>query len=100
MEAIKTFYTYLQANPTILDKLLILKVLPTDITAALALITETEASRAAYLIEVGESQNATKTIDAAFGNIDLWMRDFYAVAKIALEDHPQLLESIALFVRS
>lgn len=100
METIKTFYNTLQANTTLLDRLLILKVTAADVTAALTLFTETEASRAAYLIEVGESQNATKTKDTAFAAIDIWMRDFYAVAKIALEDSPQLLEAVSLFVRS
>jgi len=100
METIKTFYNGLQADSTLLGQLAILKVTPEDVTATLALITETEAARAAYLIEVGESQDATKNKDAAFAQIDLWMRDFYAVAKIALEDHPQLLEAVSLFIRS
>jgi len=100
METIKTFYNGLQADSALLNRLLIFKVTPEDVAAALVLITETEAARSAYLIEVGESQDATKIKDAAFANIDLWMRDFYAVAKIALEDHPQLLEAVSLFVRS
>ena len=50
--------------------------------------------------EKGESQDATKLKDTAFGELDDWMRDFYAVAKIALEDNPQLLESLGKFVRS
>lgn len=100
MEAIKTFYNTLQVNSALLDRLLILKITPADVTAALALISETEAARASYLREVGESQDATKNKDAAFITIEHWMRDFYAVAKIALEDHPQLLEAVSLFVRS
>lgn len=99
-EAIKTFYNGLQADSTLLDRLLIFKISPADVIAGLALIAETEAARSAYLIEVGESQNATKTKNSAFEAIDIWMRDFYAVAKIALEDSPQLLEAVSLFVRS
>jgi hypothetical protein len=33
----------------------------------------------------------------AFANLDDWMREIYAVAEIALEDHPQLLESLGNF---
>lgn len=50
--------------------------------------------------EKGESQDATKLKDTAFGELDDWMREFYAVAKIALEDNPQLLESLEKFVRN
>jgi len=52
------------------------------------------------LREVGESQDATKIKDAAFVKMDDWMSEFYAVAKIALEDNPQLLESLGKLVRS
>ncbi len=59
-----------------------------------------EVTHEEYLREVGESQDATKQKDAAFAEIDDWMRDFYAVARIALEDHPQLLETLGILVRS
>lgn len=100
LESIKSFYNGLQSDTALLDRLLIFKITPADITNALSLISEVESARAAYLIEVGESQDATQVKDKAFSDIENWMRDFYLVAKIALEDHPQLLESISLFVRS
>ncbi len=100
METMKTFYNVLNSNSAMLDKLLIFKVLPADVTTALTMLAETEATRSAYLIETGESQDATKAKDKSFEIIDSWMREFVAVAKIALEDNPQLLESLALFVRS
>lgn len=52
------------------------------------------------LREKGESQDATKLKDTAFIELDDWMSEFYVVAKIALEDNPQLLESLGKFVRS
>ena len=64
------------------------------------LIATLEAARSKYLREKGESQDATKLKDKAFGEIDEWMSEFYAVAKIALEENPQLLESLGKFVRS
>ncbi|MDA3893901.1 MAG: hypothetical protein PF517_19755 [Salinivirgaceae bacterium] len=48
-----------------------------------------ENLRTEYLKEIGESQEATKAKDNAFAKIDDWMSEFYAVAKIALEDKPQ-----------
>ena len=68
-------------------------------TAANALIPEVEAARAAYLKEKGESQDATTIKDTAFAKLDDWMSEFYAVARIALEDNPQLLEALGLIVK-
>ena len=76
------------------------KITLDDLTAADTLIGDLEAARAEYLREKGESQDATKEKDAAFAKMDDWMSEFYAVAKIALEDKPQLLESLGKFVRS
>jgi hypothetical protein len=64
------------------------------------LITNVEIARSAYLREKGESQDATQLKDKAFANLDDWMSEFYAVAKIALEDSPQLLESLGKLVRN
>ncbi len=38
--------------------------------------------------------------DAAFAKIDDWMSEFYAEAKIELEDNPQLLEALGKTVKS
>jgi len=100
VETMKAFYSgsdligQLQANLTRL------KVTSEDLQAGLASITELESLRTEYLKEVGESQDATEAKDKAFAKIDDWMSEFYAVAKIALEDKPQLLESLGKVVRS
>jgi hypothetical protein len=44
--------------------------------------------------ELGESQLARKTKDEALATIELWMRDFYAVAKIALDDKVELMKAL------
>ena len=77
-----------------------LKITPEDISGTITLINNLEEARATYLREKGESQDATKAKDKAFAEIDDWISEFYAVAKIALEDNLQLLESIGKFVRS
>lgn len=100
LETARKFYTIASADTDIQTKLARLKVTPEDLTAGNTLITDLEAARAEYLREKGESQDATKIKDAAFAKMDDWMSEFHAVAKIALEDNPQLLESLGKLVRS
>lgn len=73
---------------------------PKELTTTNKVIADVVLARREYLREKGESKEATKVKDAAFDKMDDWMRDFYAVSKIALEDHPQLLESLGKLVRS
>ena len=100
LETVKKFYTVASKNKDIQDKLIRLKITIEEINETIQLISDLELARAEYLREKGESQDATKLKDKAFGEIDDWMSEFYAVAKIALEDNPQLLESLGKFVRS
>lgn len=50
-------------------------------------------------MEKGESQDATKKKDEAFRVLTDWVRTCYAVAKIALREDKQLLESLAKLVK-
>jgi hypothetical protein len=100
LETAKKLYTVALADTGIQTKLSRLGITTDDLNAATVQISDLEAARALYLKEVGESQQATKTKDAAFAKMDSWMRDFRAVARIALEDKPQLLEALGIFVRS
>ena len=100
LEVVKKFYSVAIGNTAIENKLLRLKVTSTDLANAVAEIGALTSARAEYLREKGESQDSTMSKDKAFGEIDDWMSEFYAVAKIALEDKPQLLESLGKFVRS
>jgi len=100
IEAIKTFYLGIQDNPDIQAKLLRLRLTADDVTASLIALLETEVARAKYLREKGESQEATQAKDAAFKQIDDWMSEFFAVAKIAMDDKPQLLESLGILIRN
>lgn len=95
-ETIKTFYTTSQASSEIQTPLATLKVSAEHITEMNKTITEMEHLRAAYLREKGESQDATNLKDNAFAALDDWMREFKAVAKIALEEHSQLLEALRI----
>jgi len=99
LEVVKKFYTLALAKKDIQTQLSRLKVTVDELTAANALIPDVEAARAAYLKEKGESQDATTVKDTAFAKLDDWMSEFYAVAKIALGDNPQLLEALGKVVK-
>ena len=99
IEAAKKFYSVATTDSAIQTKLARLAITADSLTAANTLITELEAARAEYLKEVGESQDATKAKDTAFAKMDDWMSEFYAVARIGLEDNPQLLEALGKIVR-
>jgi hypothetical protein len=100
LEAAKKFYSVASTDTAIQGKLARLKVSTDDLTTANTMISDLEAARSEYLKEKGESQDSTKAKDAAFAKIDDWMSEFYAVAKIGLEDNPQLLEALGKTVRS
>jgi len=93
LEAVKKFYSIASTDSEIQSKLARLKVSAGDLTAANTMISDIEAARSEYLQEKGESQDAT------FAKIDDWMSEFYAVARIGLEDNPQLLEALGKVVR-
>lgn len=92
IENARQFYT--QIDRDILQQLAPLKITQQDITDSLAQIEIVEKARAEYLREVGESQDATKQKDAAIAKMNDWMQKFYAIANIALEEHPQLIEAL------
>ncbi|SDE74846.1 hypothetical protein [Riemerella columbipharyngis] len=100
LEEIKTFYQQAQAHSDAKPLLEKFKIDKTAVDAQVAQIQQVESLRAAYEKEKGESQNATQQKNKAFTELSDWVREFYAVAQIALDDRPQLLESIGKFVRS
>lgn len=100
IDTAKVFYTTALADNDIINNLRRLKVTPEDLTKGKELVQEVEANRAFYLKEKGESQDATDKKDAAFRKLDRWMSDFYSIARIALEDKPQLLETLGITVKS
>lgn len=97
---IRKFCKGLLADQALLDKMARLKVGKASLETTLQKCALLDELRAAYLREKGESQNATVMKDEALMRLDDWMREFYAVSRIALDENPQLLEAIGLFVRS
>lgn len=100
LETVKKFYTEMLADTTLQEKIARLKVTVEDLNTANTLVNELEAARSEYLREKGESQDATTEKDTVFSELDDWMIEFYAVARIALEDNIQLLEALGVIVRN
>ena len=100
LETVKIFYKGLTDHPEWLTIISKLKVSAEDIADCQTKIDALESARAEYLREIGEDQEATRQKDLAFIALDDWMLDFYETARIAMEDKPQLLETIGLLVRS
>lgn len=100
LSEINLFYRSLKQDSNLRTPLKRLKITEETIDAQLTQFTKTEKAYAAYIQEKGENQNATKLKDAAFIELEKWVKELYSIAKIALEDRPQLLESIGKFVRS
>lgn len=100
LETVKKFYTEVLADTALQTKLSRLKITVEDLNVANTLIGELETARAVYMKEKGESQDATKQKDAVFVQLDDWMSEFYAVARIALQDNIQLLEALGVIVRN
>ncbi|WP_196889308.1 hypothetical protein [Aureivirga sp. CE67] len=97
---VKEFYNKVAQDTELQTRLERLKITAEDITNTAALLTDVETAKFDYHQEKGESQSATKAKDEAFDTLNDWMSEFYAVARIGLEENPQLLESIGKFVRS
>ena len=100
MEEMRAFYQLLDTTPSLLTPLKQLKISEQDVKSQLQEFPEVEKAYATYLQEKGESQQATKDKNKSFEALDKWVSKFYKVAKIALEDRPQLLEALGKFVRN
>lgn len=100
LEIVTIFYNLIQTDANIQAKLLPLQVTPEYVTAIVAQLDNLEVIRGNYIEAKGIAQNATKTKNTEFSTLDNWMSDFFAIARIALEEEPQLLESLGKQVKS
>lgn len=99
MEHSFSLYNELTKDITLVTEMSLMKVGPDEVVARLDAHAKVKATRQSYLKERGESENATKLKNEAMNEMDQWMRKFYKVAKIALEDSPQLLESLGMRIK-
>ena len=68
--------------------------------AGLAELAVIEQANLVQEKEKGEAQAATQRRDAALDELQDWLSDYLAIAKVALEEEPQLLEGLGVLARS
>jgi hypothetical protein len=92
----KQFYTNALADANLLAKLAEFCISQERLQAGQQLVAEVETANAAQEKEKGEAQQATLERDAAIEKLDDWIGDFTAIARVALEEKPQLLEKLGI----
>ena len=95
----RAFYRGLLGSPALLAAMASFNVDQAAVEAALGEADDVEEAKVAQAQEYGEAQVATRVRDDAVGVLEGFLRDYYAVAKVALEDHPQLREKLGLLER-
>ena len=97
-EQARHFYAALLADTEAQSQLARYKVTLEAIQAAQAKVEQAFTLKTSQEQEKGEAQEATQKRDAAIAALDEWLSDFKVVARIALEDTPQLLEALNIGV--
>lgn len=95
-EQARHFYTAVLADTAAQTTLAKYKVTLESLQAAQTQLEMTSTLKSAQEKEKGEAQDATQQRDAALAALDTWLADFKVVARIALQDTPQLLEALNL----
>lgn len=99
VENIRSFYAAIKEDAHLLQLLNGFKIKREDIDQQIEKLSEVEKLYASYVEEKGKSQQATQTKNEAFSLLDKWVKKFFRVAKIALGEKVQLLESIGKVVK-
>lgn len=96
----RLFYEGLAASPAYAAALAVYGQTDAQLQAGRAAVAAVETAHAAQKMGVGSAQNATKVRNAALKKLENWLADFLEIARVALRDQPQRLESLGVFVRS
>ncbi len=100
LDLVKAFYTVLLSDDEAQQSFAAVKILPQELQSTYLLITKVEKLRETHRNAKAESQNATQLKNKSLKELELWMRNFYNYAKIALMDSPQLMECLGKKVKS
>ena len=80
------FYTNLLADPALLASMAAYGAAREQLTSAQQDVTTVEAGLVAQQTTKGAAQEATRARDTALESLTRWMRDFLAIARVALAD--------------
>ena len=89
-----TFFSNLLSDQNALAKYDQYNTPPTAINAAKVLVDVAEQANIIQAKETGEAQQATRERDGKMDALDSAMSEFYALAELACEDAPELLEML------
>lgn len=90
------FYTNSLNSPEILTEFGRFAITKESLEDGQGLVEDVATKLAKQLKEKGEAQDSTEARDLAFDRLEDWMSDFRAVARIALEEKPQMLEMLGI----
>jgi hypothetical protein len=90
------FYANALGAPSILDRLAAFGISEALLAEGQRQIEAVAASNAARQRRLGAARDATRARDEAIAALDSWMSDFVKIARVALQDRPQLLEKIGV----
>ena len=92
----KALYTNALSTPAVLEALAEFGITKNKLSGAQAQVNDVEVKLNAQFKEKGEAQTATQLRDEAFDELQDWMSDFIAIARIALEEQSQYLEMLGI----
>jgi len=90
----RTFFAGLLADPAVLEKYAKYNTPLATIEAARELVDAAEQANTVQAKETGEARQATLDRDAKLDALDSAMSEFYALAKLACRDAPDLLDML------
>lgn len=99
LEQATTFYDNLFKNPEMLTKMEEYSYTKEKLETEQARISEVEAAAAKQKNETGDAQAATDKRDARMEELDKFMSEFVAFARIALDEDPQRLEKLGIIIK-
>lgn len=100
MEQARALYTNAPTMPAVMTALARFNVTSDDLSDAADTLEALMERHVAKEAAKGAAQASTARRDAALDALGTWMRDFRAIARIALDDRPQHLEKIGIVVPS
>lgn len=94
----KTFYTNVLGDEQALAKMTGYGITAENLQEVELKVAEVGAANQEHKLKKGEAQDAIDRRDAALDLLDKFMSEFIGICRIALKEHPQLLEKLGIVV--